>query len=634
MMPRSSVDPTVSWLWFLIIVATYGLTAFVLITFGVDLGLRPPWWAPMVIVPLVAGVVGERLAGGRSLRGAGVAAVLCAVHVFLVVLTASVRSLVEWQPFSGALVEAAFGSATLSGGQLVFAVLALLPFRRMLVGRWRPTRPLRSTRTSSAALAAARPAWPIPPAPPTAAPVPASVPPPVAEETAVTVAAPAATGVADAARPVAAEPVEEVVRIAFERVAAQVPADAFALPVERVAATLLEPGVLLVPRRIVLPQLAEGFVQAPWSAVAHQFPRQARAISDAEIAARLPGGGLVLPLDEILRQLPSDVWSLSSTTMDIHGIEDFPPPFQPHVPPPQDEVVTAAPEVAPTVSREPEPPTVVAEASPVVAAVPEPLPAPAPVVAAVADPAPPVPPSIDVPPAPPPLMPLHSDTIVREGVALHMVYPPSVDRDAAAALAVRILPSLADPRLRVPCEQVTVRGDRFAAIVTPLGETAALVVAIDAPARLALLERWSLDAAGERRTAVGAASAARNGSRPCIVDGDVPARMRATTAILRSFGPLVPSLARDPDGGPPLYLFLPPGVPPQPVADAVRALVRALRTSGAMSVALRQDRGRLIVEPIRREGEAGTLVVGARAIPRPGLARLEVGRARRLLATD
>lgn len=128
-----------------------------------------------------------------------------------------------------------------------------------------------------------------------------------------------------------------MVRISFERIAGQLPADAFRLPLDRLGANLLEPGHLLVPRRLLGPQLAEGRARVQWSVVAEQFPRQAVAVSDADIAARLPEGVLTLPLDEVIRQLPGDAFALSSPIVDVRGIEDFPPPFQPHVPPPSEE---------------------------------------------------------------------------------------------------------------------------------------------------------------------------------------------------------------------------------------------------------------------------------------------------------
>jgi len=39
----------------------------------------------------------------------------------------------------------------------------------------------------------------------------------------------------------------------------------------------------------------------------------------------------------VIRQLPGDAFALSSPIVDVRGIEDFPPPFQPHVPPPSEE---------------------------------------------------------------------------------------------------------------------------------------------------------------------------------------------------------------------------------------------------------------------------------------------------------
>ena len=142
---------------------------------------------------------------------------------------------------------------------------------------------------------------------------------------------------AQASRPPHSEPAEEMVRISFERIAGQLPADAFRLPLDRLGANLLEPGHLLVPRRLLGPQLAEGRARVQWSVVAEQFPRQAVTVSDADIAARLPEGALTLPLDEVIRQLPGDAFALSSPIVDVRGIEDFPPPFQPHVPPPSAE---------------------------------------------------------------------------------------------------------------------------------------------------------------------------------------------------------------------------------------------------------------------------------------------------------
>jgi len=199
-----------------------------------------------------------------------------------------------------------------------------------------------AARPVAAAAPAAAPSRPAPPAPAVAPPLrapatppPASAPePPRPAEPEVAPPRPPARGEPAGARSVAAEPVDEALRISFSRVSDQLPSGLFSLDAGRLAANLLEPGHLLVPRRLVLPQLPEGHVQIAWHDVAEQFPPHAKTASDADIAARLRNGALVLPLDEIVRQLPADVFAVAAPSVDVRGIEDFPPPFQPHVPPP------------------------------------------------------------------------------------------------------------------------------------------------------------------------------------------------------------------------------------------------------------------------------------------------------------
>ena len=93
---------------------------------------------------------------------------------------------------------------------------------------------------------------------------------------------------------------------------------------------------------------------------------------------------MTLPLDEVIRQLPGDAFTLSSPIVDVRGIEDFPPPFQPHVPPPSQErqgapvADVARPltlESFADVTRRPEPePEPQPEVEPVAEREPEPLP--------------------------------------------------------------------------------------------------------------------------------------------------------------------------------------------------------------------------------------------------------------------
>ncbi|HXJ79165.1 MAG TPA: hypothetical protein VMS64_10830 [Candidatus Methylomirabilis sp.] len=118
-------------------------------------------------------------------------------------------------------------------------------------------------------------------------------------------------------------------RVSFGRVAEQLPPGAFHVPLDQIGASLAEPGHLLIPGRLVLAQLAEGFVRIGWEVVAPQFPHDLRVMTDDEITARLADGQLVLPLDELVSQLPTHLFAPSGRTVDIAGLESVPAPFQP-----------------------------------------------------------------------------------------------------------------------------------------------------------------------------------------------------------------------------------------------------------------------------------------------------------------
>ncbi len=149
---------------------------------------------------------------------------------------------------------------------------------------------------------------------------------------------------------------EPTVRISWSRVAAELPVEAFNVSLDQVAERMRQPGALLIPQSLVLPQLAEGLIRVGWDVIAPQFPHEAMAVSDAEMAERLPNG-LRLPLDEIVRQVPLDLFMAAGPAADVRGLEYFPAPFQPLVsdPAPEAPVEAAVPE--------PEPENVVAEES-------------------------------------------------------------------------------------------------------------------------------------------------------------------------------------------------------------------------------------------------------------------------------
>ena len=122
-----------------------------------------------------------------------------------------------------------------------------------------------------------------------------------------------------------------MVRIPFERVVGQLPPGAFRVPLAQVGARLREPGTLLVAQALIVPQLGEGVVQVAWEAVVEQFPAAVFAVAPADVTERIVNGRLLLPLDEIVRQLPPDVFgaSMARGAVAIPGIENFPAPFKP-----------------------------------------------------------------------------------------------------------------------------------------------------------------------------------------------------------------------------------------------------------------------------------------------------------------
>jgi hypothetical protein len=163
------------------------------------------------------------------------------------------------------------------------------------------------------------------------------------------------------------------VRISFARVVSELPTDVFNVSLDQVAGRMRQPGALLIPQSLVLSQLAEGLIRATWDVVASQFPRETLTVSDADMMARLPGG-ITLPLDEVICQIPPDLFAIGGSAVDLHGLESFPAPFQPLVsdPEPQSPMqVAAEPRVVtpPTPREAPSAPTgmtdVLAEGPPI-----------------------------------------------------------------------------------------------------------------------------------------------------------------------------------------------------------------------------------------------------------------------------
>lgn len=438
-----------------------------------------------------------------------------------------------------------------------------------------------------------------------------------------------------------------MIRIPFARVAEQLPLEAFLLARDRVAANLLEAGYLLVPRRLVLPQLGEGLVRVGWAVVADQFPRQALALSGDEIARQIPNGALVLPLDEIVRQMPPELFVVSAPTIDVSGIEDFPPPFQPHVPPPSattEEPALEAPIAEPATDR----------------------PAPADPVAVGTATAPGVETGSAEVGSPsgsvameegqtleaqriaaelgPLMSPLEVTARPRGGPMLFTVVSPGLSVDAVADTATRVLPFLSDPRLPAPVTQATLRGTAAAVVLTSLVAADAggpvLVTAVGSDAPLALLERLSLRAAGEGRGPEGRARSGRRGvadqpgepgASGDLQEATVPMDVRALADSLQAFGSVRPTVLRDPAETWLVYLFLGPGLPALPIGHFARDLHGALAAAeigSVTSVTLQLPTRRVVVRALETTVRCTTLLVAGGGTPdRPGLARLELDRA-------
>jgi hypothetical protein len=131
-----------------------------------------------------------------------------------------------------------------------------------------------------------------------------------------------------------------------------------------------------------------------WDAVAPQFPHDDMALSDAEMAERLPDG-IRLPLDEVIRQVLPDCSPAAGPAADVRGLEELPAlPAAPvgsapsrsqprrsltlepiHTAPGADAALIGLEEPGETISQvaEEAAPVVVAPAEPEIVTVPEPV---------------------------------------------------------------------------------------------------------------------------------------------------------------------------------------------------------------------------------------------------------------------
>ena len=731
---------------------------------------------PALVIPpvfyLLVGLVSVRpLSIWRVLLAAGA---MCGVHAVLVMATGALFVIPDLVDYGAAVAFSLWGSPAVTMLQLTAAPLVLARLRPLIV-QPRPgargTSARRATGETKAPAAPARepvapaatPSRESSPAAPRPAPVTPSATaavasPPVATAPAVTpsrsapiVSAPAAAATAPRVAPlvvssqatasaisapvvrvaapqgpagqpagrVLVDSVEPMVRVAFSRLADQLPVDMFARG-EKGLTDMLRPGVsLFVPRRLLLPHLAEGAAPVKWKVVADQFPRDELVLTDAEIEKRLLNGSLLLPLDEILPQIPADLLTPPTQAMTVAPAEELPPPVKAGVEAHQvqefhvqnlaalaagpgkpeaaesdgtdidrtdsDETDTeaAAPEEAELVTEEPgdaeaaendfaeiegydvaEAEVEAAELAPAAPAPATPQPAElgAPTPAVIVAQSPKFPAETE------PrrsretngiaashertaearriaalLAPVMNGLELGErdyaGMPLVIAIAPTLSADAVVATAIRIVPWLFDSRLPEPVSQATLATSEATIVLTPFGGThgeALLVAAVAARGSLARLERLSRSVAGEPPSLPRNGARAAEDSDPAreLLPTAVPPSIRELTSFLTSVGPVTPAVLRDKAGVFRVCLFG-PGVPePAPLAHLARDLFEALEESKVgpvTSITLRLETYRLVVRALGSPAGQTTLLVVVGPMTRPGLARLELERAAKVI---
>ena len=691
--PRASRVRLIWWLELGLVLELYACAVLALHARG--LRATPLLAAPSLVIPalvippvfyLLAGLVSLRPLSLRRVLGAAVA--MCGLHALLVAATGALYTISDLLDFGSAVAFALWGSPAVTLLQLTAALLVFARLRPLLSSprpapraeaRGTPPRRRAEVPGGAAALAPSIPPLRRVPAvsssafargvqPVVAAP---SVPPPLVTPPAPAPPAPPPPALGRA------ETGEPMIRISFGRIADQLPVEMFARGREGLHATLRSGVSLLVPRRLLLPYLGEALAPVKWEVVADQLPRDELALSHEEIAGRLPHRSLLLPLDEVVPQIPAELLALTTPTADVYGIEEFPPPFQPHVPPPSETpaVDTRAPaEPAAAAVAEPEPPPVSesraepeppaepeASAEPEGLAVPEPLAEPELFVEPVASAGPELPVE-EEPPQPERraealadrgrtaearriaalLAPLMNGLEIGErdgaGTTLVTVVAPTLREDSVVRTTACVVPFLADARLSDPVAQATLTGAEATIVLTPFGSPGAggalLVTAVRSRASLAWLERLSRSAAGEARVP------AENGGHSSPV-GDpaeemelratsVPQSVRELAGSLTAFGPVAPTVLRDTAGSLRACLFLPRSLEAMPLAQFARDLYAALEAAEigqVSSVILRVGAHRLVVRAMDGVPGRAAMLVGGGPIDRPGLARIELDRA-------
>jgi hypothetical protein len=229
----------------------------------------------------------------------------------------------------------------------------------------------------------------------------------------------------------------------------------------------------------------------------------------------------------------------------------------------------------------------------------------------------------------------------RDGAGMPLVtaIAPILSDDAVVATAIRIVPWLSDSRLPEPVNQATLATSEATIVLTPFGGThgdALLVAAVASRGALARLERLSRSVAGESPSLARHEAHAAEDSDPAreLLPTTVPPSIRDLASSLTSVGPVAPAVLRDKAGVFRVCLFRPGALEPAPLAHLARDLFEALEESkvgSVTSVTLRLETCRLVVRALGLPAGQTTLLVVVGPMTRPGLARLELERAAKVI---
>jgi hypothetical protein len=236
-----------------------------------------------------------------------------------------------------------------------------------------------------------------------------------------------------------------------------------------------------------------------------------------------------------------------------------------------------------------------------------------------------------------------------EGVTLFTFNSSALPTDSVLRTAASTLPFLLSGQAPWTVNQLTVRREQGAIILTPLGPVDSggpvMVASAGRVGSLAMLELVCLKAAREHRLAYPAPPARREASEKTERGSQYETRDSGALSLgflagdLNAFGRVAPTVLRDSAGGAEVCVFLAPGGDSRAVAGFSVDVCRALTIEGdgpelgaLQSVVFRLGERRLVVRPVKgAPGRFSVLVAAGESVNRPGLAHRQLERAAALL---